>query len=306
MATKGWWRDAVLDYNWDTRVYSLSGQTLMVSALRRMIEESHTLTVEATVNQKRWLFGQFVDCSGLTLLTALGLPSLSYLWWEQSSAELNGCNFEVKERRTLSALMERMLWTCCHCPWKYSKCTHIKPYSGLLCIPLRFWPQLFSIVELSLRHLVWCMLSPFCLVETASSNVFLGISRLILEFANQIQLDSSQISTDASPPRRSSLSNQISEYPLQGDTQQQLQIQTDRSAEENARCYLKECNVKNNSLWTDTKKKNDCRDLWGEASVQTKLEQNKAIYQDISHNMEGRVSNIATSLPRQPLQMALR
>lgn len=51
----------------------------MVSALRRMIEESHTLTVEAAVNQKRWLSGQFVDCSGFTLCSALGLPSLSSL-----------------------------------------------------------------------------------------------------------------------------------------------------------------------------------------------------------------------------------
>lgn len=51
----------------------------MVSALRRMIEESHTLTVEATVNQKRWLFSQLVDCCVFTLCSALGLPSLSSL-----------------------------------------------------------------------------------------------------------------------------------------------------------------------------------------------------------------------------------
>lgn len=51
----------------------------MVSALRRMIEESHTLTVEATVNQKRWLFGQLVDCSRFTLCSALGLSCLSFL-----------------------------------------------------------------------------------------------------------------------------------------------------------------------------------------------------------------------------------
>lgn len=44
----------------------------MVSALRRMIEVSHTLTVEAAVNQKRCLFGQFVDCSEFTLCSALG------------------------------------------------------------------------------------------------------------------------------------------------------------------------------------------------------------------------------------------
>lgn len=68
--------DSVVDYNWDTRVYSLSGQTLMVSALRRMIEESHTLTVEVTVNQKRWLFSQLGDCCVFTLHSAWGLPSL--------------------------------------------------------------------------------------------------------------------------------------------------------------------------------------------------------------------------------------
>lgn len=37
-----------------------------------------------------------------------------------SSTELNGHNFEVEER-TLLVVMERKLWTCCHCPWKYSK-----------------------------------------------------------------------------------------------------------------------------------------------------------------------------------------
>lgn len=116
---KGCCGDSDLVYNWDTRVYSLSGQTLMVSALRRMIEESHTLTVEATVNQKKWLFGQFVDCTGFTLCSAIGLP-LSHLRREYSSAELNGCNFKVKGR-TLLVVMEGRLWTCCHCPWKYSK-----------------------------------------------------------------------------------------------------------------------------------------------------------------------------------------
>lgn len=48
----------------------------MVSALRRMIEESHTLTVEVTVNQKRWLFSQLGDCCVFTLHSALGLLSL--------------------------------------------------------------------------------------------------------------------------------------------------------------------------------------------------------------------------------------
>lgn len=51
----------------------------MGSALRRMIEESHTLTVEAVLNQKRWLFGQFVNCGEFTLCSASGLPSLSSL-----------------------------------------------------------------------------------------------------------------------------------------------------------------------------------------------------------------------------------
>lgn len=54
----------------------------MVSALRRMIEESHTLTVEAAVNQKRWLFSQLVYYGGFTLCGALGLPSV----WSPSRA----------------------------------------------------------------------------------------------------------------------------------------------------------------------------------------------------------------------------
>lgn len=104
----------------------------MVSALRGMIEESHTLTVEATVNQKRLVFGQFVDCNGLPLCHAVcvGLPlPLSSLEREYSLAELNGCNFEVKGRKLFSSNGVKAWDARCHCPLETQQMASFTPSS---------------------------------------------------------------------------------------------------------------------------------------------------------------------------------
>lgn len=52
----------------------------MVSALRRMIEESHTLTVEAAVNQQKdgAFFSLLTKPSVFAVHGTLGLPSLIF------------------------------------------------------------------------------------------------------------------------------------------------------------------------------------------------------------------------------------
>lgn len=83
----------------------------MVSALRGMIEERHKLTVEATVNKKKWLFEPI--CRLLRVHTMQGFRSvLPYLRSEHSSEELNVCNSESEQFLSVFGNLVNVQYRC--------------------------------------------------------------------------------------------------------------------------------------------------------------------------------------------------